>query len=135
MPENGGDDVIVAEGGLGAGFALYVLKGKLVYEYNWFDEDRYIITSSENMPVGKSTIKYEFIYDGVKPKDMALGGKSILYINGKKVAEGRIEKTVPGRFGIDTFGIGEDTGSPVSKNYTSPFAFKGVINKVDFDLK
>jgi len=135
IPETGGDGVIVAEGGLGAGFALYVLKGKLVYEYNWFDEDRYIITSSENVPVGKSTVKYEFIYDGVNSEDMAKGGKSILYINGKKVAEGRVDKTVPGRFGIDTFGVGEDTGSPVSKNYKSPFAFKGIINKVDIDLK
>jgi arylsulfatase len=99
------------------------------------DEDRYIITSSENVPVGKSTVKYEFIYDGANSEDMAKGGKSILYINGKKVAEGRVEKTVPGRFGIDTFGVGEDTGSPVSKNYKSPFVFKGVINKVDIDLK
>jgi len=135
IPEKGGDGVIVAEGGLGAGFALYVLNGKLVYEYNWFDEDRYIVTSSENVPVGKSTVKYEFIYDGASSADMAKGGKSILYINGKKVAEGHVEKTVPGRFGIDTFGIGEDTGSPVSKNYKAPFAFKGVIDKVDIDLK
>jgi arylsulfatase len=134
IPEKGGDGVIVAEGGLGAGFAFYVLNGKLVYEYNWFDEDRYIVTSSENVPFGKSTVKYEFIYDGASIEDMAKGGKSILYINGKKVGEGHVEKTVPGRFGIDTFGIGEDTGSPVSKNYQPPFAFKGTINKVDFDL-
>jgi|GEM_PF-7035578 len=40
---------------------------------------------------------------------MAKGSKSILYINSKKVAEGRVEKTVPGCFGIDTFGVGEDT--------------------------
>jgi arylsulfatase len=45
------------------------------------------------------------------------------------------ESSVPGRFGIDTFGVGEDTGSPVSKNYKAPFSFKGVIHKVDIDLK
>jgi arylsulfatase len=66
---------------------------------------------------------------------MVKGGKSILYANSKKIAEGRVSKTVPGRFGIDTFGVGEDTGSPVPKNYKAPFAFKGIIKKVDIDLE
>lgn len=34
MPEKGGDGVIVAEGGMSAGFALYVKDGKLAYHYN-----------------------------------------------------------------------------------------------------
>jgi arylsulfatase len=47
------------------------------------------------------------------------------------VGEGRIEKTVAGRFGIDTFGIGRDTGSPVSHGYKAPFTFGGTTRKVD----
>ena len=134
IPNIGGDGVIVAEGGSGGGFALYVKDGKLVYEYNFFDEDRYIVTSSKKLPIGKSIVKYDFIYDG-KEGDMAKGGTSILYINEEKVAEGKIEKTIPGRFGIDTFGVGVDTGSPVSKDYSPPFAFAGNILKVDIELK
>ena len=84
--------------------------------------------------MGKSTVKYDFIYGG-KEGEMAKGGTSILYINDEKVAEGNIEKTIPGRFGIDTFGIGVDTGSPVSKAYSPPYAFDGDIIKVDIDLK
>jgi arylsulfatase len=42
--------------------------------------------------------------------------------------------TVAGRFGIDTFGIGEDTGAPVSNTYKPPFAFTGKIDKVQFHL-
>jgi arylsulfatase len=38
--------------------------------------------------------------------------------------------TVAGRFGIDTFGIGEDTGQPVTNAYQSPFKFNGAIEKV-----
>jgi Sulfatase len=47
---------------------------------------------------------------------------------------GKIPATVAGRFGIDTFGIGEDTGAPVSNTYKPPFAFTGKIDKVDFHL-
>ncbi|RPJ10713.1 MAG: arylsulfatase [Deltaproteobacteria bacterium] len=131
MPISGGEGVIVAEGGSSAGFALYVQGGKLVYEYNWFDEDRYIITSSESVPAGKSAVRFEFAYDGGEGK----GGKGTIFINGKKVGEGRIEKTVPARFGIDTFGVGMDTGSPVSNTYKPPFAFNGKIEKVEIDLR
>jgi arylsulfatase len=129
MPMSGGEGVIVAEGGSSAGFALYVQGGKLVYEYNWFDEDRYIITSSEPVPAGKSA--------GSSLHMMAARARAerVIFINGKKVGEGRIEKTVPARFGIDTFGVGMDTGSHVSNTYKPPFAFNGKIEKVEIDLR
>lgn len=38
-------------------------------------------------------------------------------------------------FGIDTFGVGIDTGSPVSNTYQPPFAFTGTINEVRIELK
>ena len=63
------------------------------------------------------------------------GGKGTLFINGEKVGEGRIEKTAPARFGIGTFGVGKDTGSPVSNAYKPPFSFNGDIAKVDIVLK
>ena len=132
MPQNGGEGVIVAEGGSSAGFSLYVQGGKLVYQFNWFDEDRYVITSSEPVPAGKSTVRFDFAYDG---GGEGKGGTGTIFINGKKVGEGRIEKTVPARFGIDTFGIGMDTGSPVSDTYNPPFTFNGNIEKVDIVLK
>lgn len=134
IPKNGADGVLVAEGGSGGGFVFYIKDGKLVYEYNFFDEDRYIVTSKEKLPVGKSIVKYDFIYDG-KKDEMAKGGTSILYVNDKKVGESKVEKTIPGRFGIDTFGIGKDTGSPVSASYKPPFSFAGEIVKVDIELK
>ncbi|MGB5322631.1 sulfatase-like hydrolase/transferase [Lutimonas sp.] len=134
IPANGGDGVLVAEGGSGGGFALYIKDGKLVYEYNFFDEDRYIVTSTEKIPVGKSTVQMEFIYEG-EEGEMAKGGHINLFANGNKIGEGKMDKSIPGRFGIDTFGIGEDTGSPVSKDYSPPFVFAGNILKVDIDLK
>ena len=117
LPEKDGGGVIVALGGASAGFSLFVKDGKLAYEYNWFDEDRTVITSSEAVPAGKSTVSFDFTYDGGGP---GKGGTGRLLINGKEVGKGRIERTVASRFGIDTFGVGMDTGSPVSKTTSHP---------------
>ena len=47
-----------------------------------------------------------------------LKGTGELYVNGKKVAEGAIERTVPGTFSLsETFDVGVDNGTPVSNNY------------------
>jgi arylsulfatase len=44
----------------------------------------------------------------------------------------RIEHTVAGRFG--TFGVGSDTGSPVTNTYKPPFPFTGTIERIDIQL-
>ena len=99
------------------------------YEYNWFGRNRYRATSSEPLPLGKSTIRAEFKYDGGGP---AKGGNVTMCLNDKKVAERRVEGTIFGRFSADeTFDIGLDTGSPVSELYASPFKFAGAINRVE----
>jgi hypothetical protein len=40
-----------------------------------------------------------------------------------------------GRFGVDTFGIGEDSGQPVTFDYKPPFKFTGTIEKVTIKVK
>ncbi|HEY6477535.1 MAG TPA: arylsulfatase, partial [Polyangia bacterium] len=58
-----------------------------------------------------------------------------LLVNGQEVASGRLDKTEFARFSADeTFDIGCDTGSPVSADYASPFAFTGVMKKVEISL-
>jgi len=131
MPKKGGEGVIVAEGGKSAGFALYVQNGKLVYHYNWFERERTNLVSSVPLPAGKSTVAVEFAYDG---GGLGKGGEAAIAIDGKVVGRARIENTVAGRFGIDTFGIGSDTGSPVTDIYRPPFAFTGKIERVDIEL-
>ena len=131
-PERGGEGVILAVGGASAGFSFFVQNGKLVYHYNWFEEQRTVVTSDKPVPAGKSTVKMDFAYNGGGP---GKGGTVTLFINGAKTGSGHIEKTVAGRFGIDTFGVGEDSGSPVANTYKPPFAFTGTIQRVDLELK
>ena len=131
MPKQSGDGVIVAAGGIVAGYTLYVKDRKPIYEYNWFSQDRYKVASPDPLPEGRATIRVEFVSDGGVGK----GGKVTLVVNDRMVAEGRVDKTVPGRFSADeTFDIGMDTGSPVSTAYNSPNVFTGKINKVTFEL-
>jgi arylsulfatase len=59
-------------------------------------------------------------------------------VDGKKVAEGKIERTVGRRFSLDeTFDVGEDTGTPVVEDYAGkmPFRFTGKLNKLVIELK
>jgi N-sulphoglucosamine sulphohydrolase, C-terminal len=134
VPEDGAEGVIVAEGGSSAGFALFMRDGKLVYHFNWFDEERTEVESNSPVPAGKATVRMEFAYEGGADEPGG-GGTATLFINGEEVGSGKIEKTVAGRFGIDTFGVGEDTGSPVVNTYKPPFPFTGTIEKVEIDLK
>ena len=83
------------------------------------------------LPTGKVDLKFNFIKTGM------LKGTGELYMNGKKVAEGAIEKTIPGGFSLsETFDVGVDNGTPVSNNYKSKdhFPFTGQIDKVTINL-
>jgi hypothetical protein len=52
-------------------------------------------------------------------------------VDGKKVAEQKLARTIPFRVSADeTFDVGEDTGTPVSEDYHVPFKFTGTLNKV-----
>ena len=127
-----GDGVLLAAGGVVGGYTLFVKDGKPTYEYNWFGQARYRVDSSEKLPAGKSTIRVEFKYDG---GGLAKGGTVTLFVNDKKVGEGRVDKTIFGRFSADeTFDTGLDTGSPVSERYQSPFRFAGTLNKIEIDI-
>ena len=125
-----GDGVLVACGGGSAGYVLYVDAGHPVYHYNWFGRERTELRSGTALPDGGSTIEF-FLYDG---GGAGLGGEAVLLLDGNEVARARIEHTVAGRFGIDTFGVGCDTGSPVARTYQPPFRFTGTIGRVDIDI-
>ncbi len=54
----------MAAGGNVAGYTLYIKGGRPTYEYNWFSQARYKVTSSEKLQPGPATICVEFKYDG-----------------------------------------------------------------------
>jgi arylsulfatase len=134
IPSEGGEGVILCQGGRFASWSLYMKDGKVSYVHNWMDKDYYTITAPKALPAGKATIRYEFTYDGGKPGS---GGKGTISVNGKKVAEGRIEKTVPFLFSADeTVDVGTDNATSVTKEYKEgDNEFTGKIRKVTVELK
>jgi hypothetical protein len=130
VPQGGADGVLVAEGGVGGGFTLYIKDGKPVYEYNFMAHGHYKVASSETLSPGPAVIRVDFKYDG----GIGKGGTASLFINDKKVGEGRIDATCPSRFGPESFDVGMDNGSPVSEAYEGPFAYGGTIKKVEIHI-
>jgi hypothetical protein len=83
-----------------------VKDGKPRYCYNWIGLERYTVTADKPLRAGKVTIKFDFTYDGGGP---GKGGKGTLFVNGEKVAEGRIENTNGTMFSADeTADVGVD---------------------------
>ena len=127
------DGVIAAQGGRFAGWSLYVKNGIVKYVHNWMDQEYYYVAASEKLPSGKVNVRYHFDFDGEKP---GAGGIGTLYINDKKVGEGRIDKTVPFIFAVDeTFDVGGDLGTPVTDDMPEDLLFRGEIHWVRVDLE
>ena len=109
--------------------------GKVSYVHNWVGKQRYTITAPQSLAAGKHTIRYEFAYEGGKVPGK--GGTGTISVDGKKVAEGRIEKTTPFLFSADeTADVGVDEATPVTEDYKERHnEFTGKIEKVTVKLK
>jgi arylsulfatase len=90
------------------------------------------VASKQKLAPGKNTIRFEFAYDG---GGAGKGGLGTILVNGKKVAQARIDKTQCCLFSIDeTADVGRNEGTPVTEDYKVPFAYGGVIDKVTITL-
>ncbi|WP_084227413.1 arylsulfatase [Nostoc sp. KVJ20] len=133
IPESGAEGVLLTQGGRFAGWSFFLEDGKPTYAYNYANTARYIIQSREKLPSGKSTLRFNFDYDGGA---VGAGGIGKLFINDQQVAEGRVEKTIAYRLALDeTFDVGRDTGTPVVDTYQVPFAFTGNLQQISLELK
>ena len=135
VPKDGGNGTIIAQGGRFGGWSLYVKDGKPAYDYNFLGMQRFTVASSQKLPEGKSTIKFDFAYDG---GGLAKGGTGTIYINGEKVGEGRIDHTQPMIFSADeTADVGIDLATPVVEIIGSEkeSKFTGHIPKVTVEVK
>ena len=76
----------------------------------------------------------EFAYDG---GGIGKGGTVTLYVDGKQVGEGRVERTHRFLFSMDeTLEVGCDVGEPVSEDYgPRDNAFSGKVKWVQIDIE
>lgn len=135
VPQGGASGVILAQGGRFGGWSLYMKDGKPAYAYNWVGLERYTVAGAEPVPAGKATIKLDFAYDG---GERGKGGTATLSVNGKPVAEGRIDKTAAFVFSLDEGAdVGEDDDTPVTEAYVAGIKsrFTGKIHQVTVEAK
>ena len=132
LPNAAAEGMIVTQGGSEGGYGLYLREGKPTFVYNYLGKERPTLTAEKPLPKGKATIVVEFAYDG---GGMGKGGKLTLKANGAKVAEGRLERSVPIQFAIfEGLDVGMDTGSAVDFTYALPFTFTGKVGRVEIEV-
>ena len=123
--------IILCQGGRFGGWALYMDNGKPAYTYNWFGLENYTVKSSKSLGKGSSEVKLDFKYDG---DGTGKGGTATIYVDGEKVAEGRIEKTQPAVFSADeTADVGKDDATQVANTVfknVKDSEFSGYVKKV-----
>jgi arylsulfatase len=135
--KDGDSGVLATIGGRFGGWALLVMDGKPRFDYAFSNQakHRWQVAAPDKLSVGKHLIELDFKYDGC---GVGKGATGVLIVDGKKVAEGRIERTTPTRFSLDEcFDVGEDTGTPVAEDYAErmPFRFAGELRRLTVYLK
>jgi arylsulfatase len=136
LPEGGADGVLITQGGRFGGWGLLILDGKPEFDYAFSNQKqhKYRVASNEKLAPGKHTIKFESKYAG---PGMGKSATGTLSVDGKQVAQGKVDRTIPLRFSLDeTMDVGEDTGTPVVEDYVNkmPFQFTGDLKKVVIEL-
>ncbi len=135
VSDGGAQGALIVQGGRFGGWALYVNDGVPAYDYNFLGLQRFTVAGKDKLKPGKATIRFEFAYDG---GGIGKGGMGTLYVNDRKVGEGRIERTQPMIFSADeTADVGIDLATPVVEAIGSERAskFTGRIHRITVEVK
>jgi len=145
IPQDGGDGMIVTQGGRFGGYGFYVLKGKPVFVWNLVDLKRIRWQGTDVLPPGKHTLEFDFQYNGLgmgtltygSPVGIGQGGTGVLKVDGNVVATETMEHTIPLILQWDeNFDIGSDTGTPVDdEDYQTPFKFSGTLKTLTLTIE
>ena len=136
IPQGGAEGILLATGGVTGGYAFYVKDKKLHYVHNYMGAHQYTVSSVEEVPEGKVTLRYEFEVT-IPPQireGKGAGGNAQLYIDDKLVGDSEFPMTTPIVFGLEGMSCGYDFGDGVTEEYKAPFRFTGKISRVTVDL-
>jgi len=122
--KGGEEGVIVCVGGMTGGFTMFMKDGRLYYDYNFLDGVHYTLKSPP-LQKGMTEMKFRFTRTG------PFAGTGELYVNGDKVGEVEMPRMHISTYSLaETFDVGLDTGTQVSKLYDGPFQFSGELDRV-----
>src|SRR5215471_6786677 len=103
IPEGGCEGMLITQGGRFAGYGFYVLKGKPVFTWNLVGLQRIRWEGGDALTPGKHLLEFDFKYDGLgmgtlafgSPSGIGRGGTGVLKVDGKVVAEQKMERSIP----------------------------------------
>jgi arylsulfatase len=124
--EAGDEGVLWATGNENSGCSLFVQNGRLVVDYNAFD-DHTIVESDIDVPAGDVTLGVHL------ERDSRTTGWVELSIDGEACGRAPIPFYMRMVSSVGS-SIGEDHGSAVSASYQAPFAYTGTLHEVAIQL-
>jgi arylsulfatase A-like enzyme len=130
IPEEGAEGILLAQGSILGGYALFVLDGRLSYVHNFVGLELHRLASETELTPGPHTLEFRFDKTGEHQ------GNGLLLLDGETVATGYIPRFTPTRFSITDAGLccGYHIGMPVVDDYRAPFPFTGLLHRVTVDV-
>ena len=92
VPSDGGEGMIVTDGGRFGGYGLYLLRGKPVFTYNLLSLERFRWEGRQALAPGKHTLVFDFKYDG---PGAGKRGTGVFKVDGQEIANHPIPHTIP----------------------------------------
>lgn len=134
LPRSGGRGVVVTQGGIYGGYALYFSEGGRVrFHYNALGDAQFSVASKGRLKRGVHHVKVHF-----KPDSAQRGSGGVLTLKvGKQTVSSRIERTLKTWIShTEGFNVGIDHGTPVTPDYSvAESEFNGSIVDVTFTIK
>lgn len=118
------EGVLVAAGGRGGGYSLYIQNNRLVFGYNHYGYEQYEIKSDSVLPIGSLALAFRF------QKTSDNEGIGTLFINGTEIGTGKLIHTSDLGFSMGLFNIGRNDLTPVTNTYETPYRFMGEIESI-----
>ena len=107
---------------------MFIKNGCLYFDYNFLDGVYYTL-ESKPLPEGKVDIKFDFKITH------PFGGIGHLYVNGQKQDSADMPRMHISTYSLaETFDIGIDTGTQVSKLYKGVNKYTGELDRVVITL-
>ncbi|MFZ0529580.1 MAG: hypothetical protein WAL91_03460, partial [Propionicimonas sp.] len=137
VPEGGAEGVLVANGGRTGGYTFFVKDQRAHFLYNWLGREHFWVRTSDPLPEGEVTVRYEFEPTGAPDPAQGRGvpARGQLYVNGVLAASIDMPYSVLNMFGTQGLTCGYDGGEPAApEEYSGSFPFTGTIKRVTLDL-
>ncbi|MFD9080139.1 arylsulfatase [Streptomyces erythrochromogenes] len=136
IPHDGAQGVLLCQGTNAGGWSLYVKDGHLHYAHNYVQRALHHVVSSESLPEGRHTLRFEFEPTGAPdfPTGKGAPGRAQLYVDGRLVGQSDMPVTTPIAINPGAMACGANPGSAVTPDYQAPFPFTGTLHSVTVDL-